>query len=96
MSGFSGLFCLLQPRLSILVLLLEADLVIQCTGNKVGGECVFGHARLTCLPIQKVVRGAGESLFLSLVTWGILWMLEVNESVAKVWLGGESCCFFQC
>ena len=96
MGGFSGWFCLLQSRLSILVLLLEANLVIQCAGNKVGGKCVLGHARLTCLPIQKVVRGAGESLFLSLVTWGILWMLEINESVAKVWLGAEPCCFSQC
>ena len=86
---------LLEPSPLVLILLLKADLIIQGTGNEVRSHFVRSHAWLTCLPIQKVIRGAGESSLLTLVAWSILRMLEVNKCIPEVGLCTKSSGFFQ-
>lgn len=86
---------LLEPSPLVLILLLKADLIIQGARNEVRSHFVRGHAWLTCLPIQKVIRGASESSLLTLVAWSIVRMLEVNKCIAEVGLCTKSCGFFQ-
>ena len=52
---------LLEPSPLVLVLLLKADLVIEGACDEVWRDFVRGHAWLTSLSIQKVVRGASKS-----------------------------------
>lgn len=50
---------------------------------------------LTRLPIQEMVGRSRESALLRLMSWCLLWVLEVNESASEVRLRSESCCLFQ-
>jgi hypothetical protein len=85
------------PRVLLgLVLFLEADFVIQGASYEVRRHAVLCNSWLTCLPVQEMVRGPSESALLWLVSWSILWVLEVNESTSEVRLRSESCCLFQC
>lgn len=95
-----SLFCLdarLIPSFLLhFVLLLEANFVIEGAGHEVGRNAVLCNSRLASLPVQEMVGRAGEAALLRLVARIVLWMLEVYERAAEIWLRSESCCLFQC
>ena len=88
--------CLRQSFPSVLVLDLETDFVIQSCTQMVGRHDATALACLARMSVHKSVRRSGESLLLGLEARCILRMLEVNEGIAEVGLGAESCCHFQC
>lgn len=79
----------------VLVLNLEAELVIQSAADEIRCNVMFRYSWLTGLPIEEVVGGTCKPGFFRLIPWSGLCVLEVNERVAEVRLGAESCCLFQ-